>query len=179
MPFSYGSRRIWVPAMAAFLLVLMSVPMARAAQPEWDSWDFRLLDSLNQATDGSQTIVLTGKGSFDISPPGSISGGGGFTILGAGGAVVDSGTWTARTLDLADTEVPSGPGGSPGENGHLELEADFNGTGGSWSAHVVIQCSMWGDVTVGPPGFPWPADFVEVGPYTTPVSGAVMFNLNH
>ena len=76
--------------------------------------------------------------------------------------------------------VPMGPGHSPGEGGHLELEASFSGTGtGALNGlqHVVIQCSMWGD-PVESQGYPWPPDFVEVGSYTTHLTGAVMFNLN-
>jgi hypothetical protein len=72
------------------------------------------------------------------------------------------------------------PGKSPGEGGTLELEAYFNraGTGIlNGSQHVVIHCSMWG-TKIGLPGYPWPADFVEVGPYTIYKMGAVMFNIN-
>ncbi len=135
------------------------------------------MGSLNQARDDAtdQTIVLTGKGSFNIIE-GTIDGGGGYTILDDQGAVVGSGTWTAEVFVSFDEST--GPGGSPGEGGHLELEADFDGAGDIGSAPVVIQCSMWGEETVGPPGFPWPGDFVEVGSYTTPVTGAVMFNLD-
>lgn len=56
---------------------------------------------------------------------------------------------------------------------HPKGSGDLDGT----TQHVVIQCSMWGD-QAGPPGYPWPPDFVEVGTYTIHVSGASMFNLN-
>lgn len=173
MPSPYGVRRPWVLAVAVFLLLLLPIPMAGAAAPHAGvSWDYRLMGPLNQARDDEtdQTIVLTGSGSFDTSTS-TITGGGGYTILDPNGDVVGSGKWTATTFD---SFAPMGPGGSPSEGGRLELEASFDGIG---SAHVVINCSMWGD-TVGPPGFPWPPDFVEVGPYTTHVTGAVMFNLN-
>jgi hypothetical protein len=142
------------------------------------SWDYRLLGKLNSAQDPATalTIVITGSGSFDLSQPSS-SGGGSYTILDTGGSVVGSGAWTAATLD---SFTPAAPGGSPGEGGHLELEAQFNGTGAgalNGSAHVVVQCSMWGP-KVGPPGYPWPADFVEVGPYTVHKTGGVVVNLN-
>lgn len=186
MRFPYGSRRLWVPTMAAFILVLLPIPLAGAAAPQAGvSWDYRLIGSVNQATDGLRTIVLTGKGSFNTDPSApSIDGGGGYTILNTDGSVFGSGTWTATDFDSFDEST--GPGGSPGEGGRLQLEASFDGTGvpnGSALADVVIQCSMWGEETVGPPGFPWPGDFVTVDfgddpSYTTPVSGAVMFNLD-
>lgn len=71
-------------------------------------------------------------------------------------------------------------GNSPGEGGHLELEAQFSGTGTgalNGSQHVVIQCSMW-STKVGPPGYPWLPDFVEVGAHTIHKTGGIMFNLN-
>ena len=137
-----------------------------------------MLGPLNSAQDPETglTIVITGSGSFDVSQP-RIDGGGSYTILDSGGIVVGSGAWTAETFDSFD---PMAPGRSPGEGGHLELEASFSGTGTgalNGAQHVVIQCSMWGD-KVGPPGYPWPPDFVEVGSYTTHKTGAVMFNLN-
>jgi hypothetical protein len=88
-----------------------------------------------------------------------------------------SGTWTAKEFVSFE---PHAPGKSLCEGGRLELNAFFDKKGeGSLNGlvDVVIQCSMWGDVTVGP-GYPWPPDFVEVGPYTNPLTGAVMFNLN-
>lgn len=172
-----GLRRLWLLGMGAFLLLLLSIPMAGAAPSQAGvSWAYKLVGSLNQAQDPetSRTIVLTGSGSFDTSTS-SINGGGRYTVLDQSGSVVGSGTWTATTFD---SFAPTPLGGSPGQGGHLELEASFAGTGVSvGSAHVVIQCSMWG-ATVGPPGFPWPGDFVEAGSYTTHASGAVMFHLN-
>ncbi len=173
MRFAYGLRRLCVPATGAFLILLLSIPMARATPSQRGvSWDYRLLGALNQAQNPEtlRTIVLTGSGSFDISVS-SINGGGGYTILDSSGSVAGSGTWTATTFDSFD---PTPLGGSPGQGGRLDLEASFVGTGDVGSAHVVIQCSMW-TPTVAPP---WPADFVEAGSYTTHVSGAVMFNLN-
>lgn len=166
----------------AVLLILASLllaPMALAAPSQAGvSWNYKLLGMLNSAQDPTtgRTMVISGSGSFDVSQP-SINGGGTYTILNAGGSVVGSGTWKAITFD---SFAPTAPGGSPGEGGHLELEAQFSGAGAgalNGSAHVVIQCSMWGP-QVGPPGYPWPADFVEVGPYTTHKTGGVMFNLN-
>jgi hypothetical protein len=29
----------------------------------------------------------------------------------------------------------------------------------------------------GAPGYPWPSDYIEAGSYTSPLAGAVMFNL--
>ena len=119
--------------------------------------------------------MITGSGSFDLSSS-SINGGGSYTILDWGN-VVGSGTWTATTFD---SFTPNVPGGSPGEGGHLELEATFTGSGRgalNGAQHVVIQCSMWG-TKVGPPRYPWSPDFVEVGPYTIHKTGGVMFNLN-
>ena len=172
----------WVLARGALLIVasLLLAPIALAATPSQAgvSWDYKLLGKLNSAQDPETglTIMITGSGSFDLSQPG-INGGGSYTILDAGGSVVGSGAWMATTFD---SFTPAAPGGSPGEGGHLELEALFNGTGTgvlSGSQHVVIQCSMWGP-QVGSPGYPWPADFVEVGSYTTHKTGGVMFNLN-
>lgn len=168
-------RVVWALAMGALLFLLWPIPVATATPSQKGiSWDYKLTSSFNQSQDPGTllTIVLTGSGSFDTSAP-SINGGGGYTIL-SGGSVVGSGTWTATTFD---SFTPSPLGSSPGQGGHLELEALFAGTGLNGSAHVVIQCSMWGP-TVGPPGFPWPGDFVKVATYTTPVSGGVMFNLN-
>lgn len=162
-----------------FALMLLA-PMSLAASPSQAgvSWDYKLLGKLNSAQDPETglTIVITGSGSFDLSPS-SINGGGSYTILDAGGSVVGSGTWTATKFD---SYTPTAPGGSPGEGGHLELEASFTGTGSgslNGSQHVVIQCSMWGP-RVGPPGYLWSPDFVEVGPYTLHKTGGVMFNLN-
>ena len=172
----------WVFASGALLVVvsMLLAPIALAATPSQAgvSWDYKLLGKLNSAQNqaGILTIVITGSGSFDLSQQ-SISGGGSYTILDTGGSVVGSGTWRAATFD---SFTPMAPGGSPGEGGRLELEASFNGTGAgalNGSQHVVIQCSMWGP-TVGPPGYPWPPDFVEVGPYTIHRTGGVMFNLN-
>lgn len=166
-------------AMLIFALMLLA-PMSLAASPSQAgiSWNYKLLGKLNSAQDPATglTIVIAGSGSFDLSQS-SINGGGSYTILDAGGSVVGSGTWTATKFD---GYTPTAPGGSPGEGGHLELEASFNGSGTgalSGSQHVVIQCSMWG-LKVGPPGYPWPPDFVEVGPYTIHETGGVMFNLN-
>ena len=119
-----------------------------------------------------------GSGSFNRSSDDEyINGGGSYTIIGTDGSVVGSGTWTAKEFVSFE---PHAPGKSLCEGGRLELNAFFDGTGeGSLNGlvDVVIQCSIWGDVTVGP-GYPWPPDFVEVGPYTNPLTGAVMFNLN-
>ncbi len=165
------------------LLLVVSMllaPISASATPSQAgvSWDYRLLGKLNSAQDPvtGLTIVITGSGSFDVLQR-SISGGGSYTILDAGGNPVGSGAWTATAFDIF---IPAAPGGSPGEGGHLELEAVFNGTGTGAlndSQHVVIQCSMWGP-QIGPPGYLWPADFVEVGPYTIHKTGGVMFNLN-
>lgn len=166
-------------ALPIFISMLIA-PVSLAATPSQAgvSWDYKLLGPLNSAQDPETglTIVITGSGSFDVSQP-SIDGGGNYTILDAGGSVVGSGTWTATTFD---SFTPAALGGSPGEGGHLELEALFDGTGVdalSGSQHVVIQCSMWGD-KVGSDGYPWSPDFVEVGPYTIHKTGGVMFNLD-
>ncbi len=175
----HKARVIAKGAMLIFALMLLA-PMSVAADPSQAgvSWDYKLLGKLNSAQDPvtGLTIVITGSGSFDLSQS-SINGGGSYTILDAGGSVVGSGTWTATKFD---SYTPTAPGGSPGEGGHLELEASFNRTGTgalNSSQHVVIQCSMWG-IKVGPPGYPWPPDFVEVGSYTIHKTGGVMFNLN-
>ncbi len=173
---------VWVFARGALLILasLLLAPISLAATPSQAgvSWDYTLLGKLNSAQDPATglTIVITGSGSFDLSQP-SISGGGSYTILDTGGSVVGSGAWTAMTFD---SFTPAAPGRSPGEGGHLELEALFNGTGAgalNGPTHVVVQCSMWGP-TAGPPGYPWPPDFVEVGSYTIHKTGGVMFNLN-
>ncbi len=178
----FMQRVVWAFVSSALLIFVSMVlaPSSLAGTPSQVgvSWDYKLLGPLNSAQDPETglTIVITGSGSFNVSQP-SIGGGGSYTILDAGGNVVGSGTWSATTFDGF---TPTAPGGSPGEGGHLELEASFNGTGtGALNGlqHVVIQCSMWGP-KVGPPGYPWPADFVEVGPYTIHKTGGVMFNLN-
>ncbi len=173
-------RRKLVYACAAMIvLVVLSFPVSVHAQPaKGVSWDYKLLGPLNQAQAGSGlTMILMGSGSFRTT--GSIGGGGSYSIVDASGSVVGSGTWTATTFDSFTSWGP--PGNSPGEGGHLELEALFTGTGVgviSGSAHVVIHCSMW-SVTAPPgSGYPWPPDYVEAGSYTDHVTGAVMFNLN-
>ena len=173
------ARVIAKGAMLIFALMLLA-PMTVFADPSQAgvSWDYKLLGKLNSAQDPvtGLTIVIIGSGSFNLSQS-SINGGGSYSVLNAGGSVVGSGTWTAKTFD---SFTSTAPGGSPGEGGHLELEAQFRGTGKgalNGSQHVMIQCSMWG-VKVGPPGYPWPPDFVEVGPYTIHKTGGVMFNLN-
>ena len=172
----------WLFARGALLILasLLLAPISLAATPSQAgvSWDYKLLGKLNSAQDPANglTIVITGSGSFDLSQSG-INGGGSYTILDVGGNVVGGGTWMATWFD---SFTPNAPGGSPGEGGHLELEASFKGTGTgalNGTQHVVIQCSMWG-TKVGPPGYLWPADFVEVGPYTIHKTGGVMFNLN-
>ncbi len=171
-----------VLAKGALLIVvsMLSTPTSLAATPsQWGvSWDFKLLGNLNTAQDPATgfTVLITGSGSFDISQQ-SIDGGGSYTILDTEGNIVGNGTWRATTFD---SFIAMGPGNSPGEGGHLEIEAIFTGTGTSTlngSLHTVVQCSMWGP-QVEPPGYPWPPDFVEVGSYTTHKTGAVMFNLN-
>ena len=178
----FRRKLAWVFAGGALLIVasLLLVPNSLAATPTQAgvSWDYKLLGRLNSAQDPATglTIMVMGSGSFDVLQT-SISGGGSYVILDAGGSVAGSGIWTATTLD---SFTSTAPGGSPGEGGHLELEAAFNGTGTgalNGSQHVVIQCSMWGE-NVNFPGYPWPADFVEVGPYTIHKTGGVMFNLN-
>jgi hypothetical protein len=172
--------RVLVKAAFLIFMSMLLTPISFAATPsQWGvSWDYKLLGKLNSSQDPvtGLTIVITGSGSFDQSQP-SIGGGGSYTILDSQGSVVGSGTWTATTFD---SFTPVAPGNSPGEGGHLELEALFDGSGTgalNGSAHVVVQCSMWGP-TVGPPGYPWPPDFVEVGSYTIHETGGVMFNLN-
>lgn len=171
---------VFVRALFTIFLSLIITPISFAATPSQAgvSWDYKLLGKLNSSQNqaGTLTIVITGSGSFNLSQQ-HIHGGGGYTIFDVEGNVVGSGTWTATTFDSFS---PMAPGRSPGEGGHLELEASFKGTGtGSLngSNHVVIQCSMWG-TQIGPPGYPWPADFVIAGPYTVSQTGAVMFNLN-
>jgi hypothetical protein len=170
---------IFIKGLLPILIALMITSTSLAATPSQAgvSWDYKLLGKLNSSQDPvtGLTIVLIGSGSLDLSQ-GVIGGGGSYTILDWG-SVVGSGTWQARVLD---SFIPMGPGSSPGEGGHLELEAWFDGTGtGALNGmnHVVVQCSMWGP-QIGPPGYPWPADFVEVGPYTIHRTGGVMFNLN-
>jgi len=172
--------RIFARGALLIFAAMLLAPISSAATPSQAgvSWDYKLLGKLNSAQDPATalTIVIAGSGSFDVSRP-SISGGGSYTILVTGGSIVGSGAWRATTFDRF---TPTAPGGSPGEGGHLELEALFNGTGTgalNGSQHVVIQCSMWGP-KVGPPGYPWPPDFVEVGAYTIHKTGGVMFNLN-
>jgi len=178
----FRQRMAWVFARAALVVLMATLlaPISLAATPsQWGvSWDYRLLGKLNSAKDPETelTILITGSGSFDRSQS-TIGGGGSYTIFDMEGSAVGSGTWTATTFD---SFTPAAPGNSPGEGGRLELEASFSGTGSSalnGTQHVVIQCSMWGP-TVGPPGYPWPADFVEVGSYTIHETGASMFNLN-
>jgi hypothetical protein len=159
-------------------ILLASITLAATPSQAGVSWDYRLFGKLNSAQDPTNgwTIMIAGSGSFDLSSS-SINGGGSYTILDAGGSVIGNGTWIAATFD---SFTPLVPGGSPGEGGHLELEASFNGTGTgalNGSQHVVIQCSMWGTKDE-PPGYPWPADYVEVDPYTLHRTGGVMFNLN-
>ena len=158
-------------------ILLASITLAATPSQAGVSWDYRLLGKLNSALDPSNglTILITGSGSFDLSST-SIDGGGSYTILDWG-SVVGSGTWTATTFD---SFTPMAPGGSPGEGGRLELEASFNGSGTgalNGTQHIVIQCSMWGE-KVDSTGYPWPEDFVDVGPYTIHRTGGVMFNLN-
>lgn len=171
---------VFVRALTIILVSMLFIPSSLAATPSQAgvSWDYKLLGKLNSSQDPvtGLTILITGSGSFDMSE-GRINGGGSYTILDAGGSVVGSGTWTAKILD---SFTPLVPGNSPGEGGHLELEALFDGTGtGALNGlmHIVVQCSMWGS-HVDPPGYPWPADFVEVGSYTIHKTGGVMFNLN-
>lgn len=176
----FGRNVAWVFGMAVFLISMLRTPISLAATPSQAgvSWDYKLLGKLNSAQNqaGTLTIVITGSGSFDLSQK-RINGDGNYTILDTEGSVVGSGTWKAGTFN---SFTPMGPGGSPGEGGHLEMEAIFTGTGTgalNGSMHIVVQCSMWGP-QVGPPGYPWPPDFVEAGPYTNHLTGAVMFNLN-
>jgi hypothetical protein len=159
-------------------ILLASITLAATPSQAGVSWDYRLFGKLNSAQDPTNgwTIMIVGSGSFDLSSS-SINGGGSYTILDAGGSEIGSGTWTAATFD---SFMPLVSGGSPGEGGRLELEASFHGTGTgalNGSQHVVIQCSMWGTKDE-PPGYPWPADFVEVSSYTLHRTGGVMFNLN-
>lgn len=172
--------RVFMMALVLSLVSMLLPPVVLAATPSQAgvSWDYKLPGKLNSAQDPATglTILITGSGSFDLSQT-SIDGGGSYTILDAGGSVAGNGTWRATAFEGF---IPAAPGGSPGEGGHLELEALFTGTGAdalSGSIAVVLQCSMWGP-QVGPPGYPWPADFVEAGSYTTHKTGAVMFNLN-
>ena len=172
----------WVFVRAAFLIFMsmLLAPISLAATPSQAgvSWDYKLLGKLNSAQDPvtGLTILITGSGSFDLSQQ-IIDGGGSYTILDTEESVVGSGTWTAAKFK---SFTPTAPGGSPGEGGHLELEASFDGTEAdvlNGSPRVVIQCSMWGP-KVGSTGYPWPPDYVEVGPYTIHKTGGVMFNLN-
>jgi len=172
----------WVLARGALLILaaMLVVPIRVAATPSQAgvSWDYKLLGKLNSAQDPdtSLTIVITGSGSIYLDQN-RVSGGGSYTILDAGGNEVGSGTWEAKDLD---DFTAMGPGSSPGEGGHLELMALFDGSGKgalNGPVHVVIQCCMWGS-EMETPGYPWPADFVEVGPYTVHKTGGVMFNLN-
>jgi hypothetical protein len=159
-------------------ILLASITLTATPSQAGVSWDYRLLGKLNSAQDPTNglTIIITGSGSLNLSSS-SIDGGGSYTILDAGGNEIGSGTWTATTFD---SFMPNVPGGSPGEGGRLELEATFTGSGTgalNGSQNVVIQCSMWGTKDE-PPGYPWHADFVEVGPYTLHRTGGIMFNLN-
>ncbi len=172
--------RVFAVGALLSLALVMLAPVSLAAGPsQWgESWNYKLLGNLNSAQDPDSglTIVITGSGSFDLSQS-TINGGGSYTLLNGGGSVVGSGTWNAVKFD---NFTPMAPGHSPGEGGHLELEASFSGTGTgalNGPTHVVIQCSMWGP-QVGPPGYPWPPDFVEVDPYTIHKTGGIMFNLD-
>jgi hypothetical protein len=177
----FGQHVACALALGALLVftTLLHAPISSAAPSQAGvSWDYKLLGKLNSAqnpADG-RTIVITGSGSFNVLQK-SMGGAGGYTILDAGGSVVGGGTWGTPTFD---SFTLAAPGASPGEGGHLELEAQFSGTGAgalNGPQHVVIQCSMWGP-TVGTSGYPWSPDFVEVGPYTVHKTGGVMFNLN-
>lgn len=168
----------WSVVLALVFLTFTTIALAASPSQAGVSWDYRLLGKLNTAQDpvNGLTILITGGGSFDVIQN-SIDGGGSYSILDSGGNVVGSGAWAASTFDGF---IPAGPGSSPGEGGHLELEAAFQGTGTgalNGSQHIVIQCSMWG-TQAGPPGYPWSPDFVEAGPYTIHKTGGVMFNLN-
>lgn len=178
----FRQHAVWVFGRAAFIILISllftRISLATTASQAGVSWDYKLLGKLNSSQDPATglTILITGSGSFDLSQS-SIHGGGGYTILDSGGSAVGSGSWTATKLD---SFTPAAPGGSPGEGGHLELEAVFQGTGTgalNGSTHMAVQCSMWGP-KIGPPGYLWPPDFVEAGSYTLHKTGGVMFNLN-
>jgi hypothetical protein len=168
--------RIFASGALLILALILLAPNSLAAGPsQWgESWNYKLLGKLNSALnpDTGLKILITGSGSFDLSQS-TINGGGSYTLLDAGGSVAGSGTWSATKFVKFDLAAP---GQSPGEGGRLEFEASFAGTEVG-VLNVVIQCSMWGP-QVGPPFYPWPPDFVEVGPYTTHQTGAIMFNLN-
>lgn len=166
-------------ALAMSLVLLPLVPFATAASSQSGaSWDWNLLGPLNSAQDDNGNIVtLTGSGVFTCADTsctsGSVTGGGSYTVVSLGGTVLGSGTWSADTFD---SFLSWGLGDSPGEGGHLELEGSFSGLLAG-SQHIVIQCSMWSQA-LAPPGYPWPSDYVTVGSFTIPHTGAVMFNLH-
>lgn len=156
----------------AILFMLAGTPPAVASDV---TYSFELTGP-QTATNGTQTIRLTGSGSFDPAA-GAVVASGSFTIANnSTGAVVSKGTWNATAF----TSFCSRGGPNPGvQGGVLVLTVTLSPKGESpvTGLTMTVNCLVFAPPNNGGTCSPV-GEGVTVADFTTIVSGHTLFHLN-
>jgi hypothetical protein len=157
-----------IVAVAAILFMLAVAPSAVASDV---TYGFNFIGPQTAKND-TQTIELTGGGSFDRTA-GTVVASGSFTITNnSNGAVVSKGTWNATAF----TSFCSRGGPNAGiQGGVLVIIVTLSPNGGDSSAGITMTVTcLVGTPTRCNPG----SEGVTVGDFTSVVRGATLFHLN-
>ncbi len=155
---------------AAALLALASAPSAVAKDV---TYSFNLLGPQTTAN-GTETIQVTGGGSFD-STAGTVVASGVFLITNnSSGAVVSAGTWKATAFNGF---CPRGGPSSGLQGGVLAMTVTLSPDGGEpiTGVSMTVTCLIGSGCTAGAEGVTVSG---SVGNFTDVVRGATLFHLN-
>lgn len=155
--------------MAATLFMLAVAPPVVAQDA---SVSFNLIGP-QTTTNGTDTIRLTGGGSFDPSA-GTVVASGSFTITNnLTGAVVSKGTWNATAFD---SFCPRGGPSAGTQGGVLVITVTFLSDGGdSTTGKLTVNCLVGHGCNPGHEGVTVTG---TVGNFTIVTRGATLFHLN-
>jgi hypothetical protein len=161
-----------IMVVAAIFFMLAVTPPAAGSDVTY-SFD---LTGPQTATNGTQTIRLTGSGSFDPTA-GTVVASGSFTIANnSTGAVVSKGTWSATAFNSFCSRGGPNPGA---QGGVLILTVTLYSKGDSpmTGLTMTVNCLVFGPPnnagTCSPVG-----EGVTVADFTTIVTGHTLFHLN-
>ncbi len=161
----------FVPAWLAILVAtaLLTLAPAPAAVAKDLTYSFNLLGP-QTATNGTQTIAVTGAGSFDTTAETVVASGVFLITNNSNGAVVSAGTWKATAFN----SFCSRGGPSSGfRGGVLVITVTLFPNVGApiTGVSMTVTCLIGSGCSAG-------AEGVTVGNFTDVVRGATLFHLN-
>jgi len=168
------NRRLdWTIVPVVTLALVMLVLAAPAAVAKDVTYSFTLFGP-QTATDGTETISVSGGGSFDFTA-GQVVASGSFKITNnSNGAVVSKGTWSATAFDSFCSR--GGPSSSV-QGGVLVMRVTLFPNGGTPITDVTmtVTCLVGNGCSAVAEGVTLAG---SVGNFTTAVRGATLFHLN-